>query len=148
MITNFNQYITESLTDKMVGKPFEDVFVYDNFEPILRNFDLKELGEHKDLEILIDQFPILIDSKLEDLRYFLIREDAYTQDNNGKIVQTKSYIDALDLYTENSPPEIVEIPGLTSGVIETILVNKDKKIIIVHSTISTMVVLDKNIFNK
>jgi len=145
-IKTFNLF--ESIKDQMVGKPFDDIFTYDNYKSILRKFDMEELGEHKDLEILVDQLPILIDSKLEDLRYFVIRENSFTQDDKGDLVEVNKYINALEYYTEKKEPEIVKIPGLTSGMIENILVNKDKKVIIIHSTLTTMIVIDKNVFNK
>ena len=152
MITKFNQYITESIKDKMTGKPLEDIFTYDNFKSILRSFiddyNDNERSEHNDLNLLIEQMPILIDSNLKDLRYFVIKEDLFTGDNKSKTVHVKPYIDALDFYTKGSTPEIIKIPGLKSGLIETVLVNKNKKIIIIHAVHGTMVVIDKNIFEK
>jgi len=145
MITKFNQYITESLKDKMVGKSLEDTFTYDNFKTILRKFT-KELHQHKDLEILEEQIPILIDSNLEDLRFFVIKENIFTGDDKGNVIPVEPYISAVEYYIKDSLPELIEIPQLTSGLIEKVLVYKDKKVVIVHAAYGSMIVLNKNIF--
>lgn len=147
MITKFNQYLKESVLDKMTGKSFDELFKYDNYKPILRTFD-DITYRHNDLKILDEQLPVLLDSKIEDLRYFVIKDDLFTGDDKGNMVYAKDYLDTLEDYIKGSSSEIVKIPELTSGIIESVLVFKDKKLAIIHSVYSTMVAINKNIFPK
>lgn len=137
----------ESIKDKMVAKPFEDIFTYNSFRPILKSFveETDERIENDELDILIGELPTLLNTKLEDLRYFVIKEDLFTENDKGQIVQVKSYVDTLDFYTKGDEPEIVKIPGLQ--LIQTVLVFKDKKVAIIHAIHGSMIVIDKNIFN-
>jgi hypothetical protein len=144
-LKNYN----ESLTDKMVSKPLEDIMKYDNFKKILRSIikDKNIINNTKDLNILIYQLPILLDSKIEDLEYFVIKHDLFTGDDKGNMIMVKPYIDALLQYIGNDTPEIIEIPTLTSGLIEKIKIFKNKKISIIDATHGTMVVINKNILH-
>ena len=145
MITKFNQYIKESLADKMSAKSLDVFFTYNNFKNILRNFKDDPI-EHEELKILFEKILTSLDSNPEDLRYFVIKEDSFTADINDNMIYVKDYIHALEEYTKGGTSEIVKVPGLSTDLVQSVVVFKDKKVIIVHAVHGSMIVLDKNIF--
>jgi len=141
---NFKEFIYEGLTDKMVGKSSREIMKYDNFKLILRNFGEEEKNNHKDLDILEEQLPILLNSKIEDLKYFIIKNNIITGDVKGNMVRVEPYINALQQYIDDDEPEEVK---LATELFDKIIIYEDKKIAFIYSVYATMVVINKNILN-
>lgn len=142
-IKNFNEHITESLTDKMIGKNLEDVFTYDKYEKILRTFVDGETIDHPDMVKLTSELPGLIGCDISEIVYFVIKENIFTGDDEGNIFDGREYVKGLEYYTGSIKPKKVELEGTI--IIDEVLTFEDKKIVIVHTKFASMYVFDKNI---